>query len=194
MRFDDLKTMISATNLKKGTTFEMDGAPFRVVKYTHQKIGRGGANVKLVVRNLQSGKQEEKTINSNAKINEISTTKKPLQYLYNDGSNASFMDPKSFEQIEIPMKVIKNQLPFIKEGETADVLFWDERPLSVEIAPKVTLKVKETTPGTKGNSATNVFKPARLENGLEIKVPLFIKVGDKVRIDTRTGDYVERIQ
>ena len=186
--------MIKTTNLKKGTTFEMDGVPFRVVKYTHQKIGRGGANVKLVVRNLQNGKQEEKTINSNAKVDKISTTKKPLQYLYNDGSNASFMDPKSFEQIEIPLKVIKNQLPFIKEGETADVLFWDDRPLSVEIAPKVTLKVKEAMPGAKGNSATNVYKPATLENGLEVKVPLFIKVGDKVRIDTRTGDYVERIQ
>lgn len=185
--------MISATQLKNGTTFEMDGMPFKVIKYTHQKIGRGGANVKLVVRNLQTGNQEEKTINSNAKVDEISTTKRPLQYLYNDGSNASFMDPRNFEQVEIPMKVIKNQLPFIKEGETAEILFWNEKPLSVEIAPKVTLRVKETTPGTKGNSATNVFKPAKLENGLEVKVPLFVKEGDKVRIDTRTGEYTERV-
>lgn len=185
--------MISATQLKNGTTFVMNGTPFKVTKYTHQKIGRGGANVKLVVRNLQTGNQEEKTINSNAKVDEISTTKRPLQYLYNDGSSASFMDPRSFEQVEIPMKVIKDQLPFIKEGETAEILFWNEKPLSVEIAPKVTLRVKETTPGVKGNSATNVFKPAKLENGLEVKVPLFVKEGDKVRIDTRTGEYTERV-
>ncbi|KKT33341.1 MAG: Elongation factor P, partial [Candidatus Woesebacteria bacterium GW2011_GWB1_44_11b] len=91
-----------------------------------------------------------------------------------------------------PLKVIENELPFVKEGEDVDVLFWENKALSVEISPKVTLEVKETAPGVKGNSATNVYKPATLENGLEVKVPLFIKAGDKVRVDTRTGGYIER--
>lgn len=191
--------MISATALKNGTTFEKDGKLYMVKKYTHQKIGRGGANVVLLVRNLENGNMEEKTFNSNAKVEGISTSKRPLQYLYSDGNVVSFMDEKTFEQIEVPIKIVEEQLPFIKEGEIANVLFLsgrsgeEDRPLSIEIAPKVTLIVKETDPGAKGNSATNVYKSAVLENGLKVKVPLFMKVGDKVRIDTRTGEYVERV-
>ena len=176
----------------------MDGIPYKVSKYEHQKIGRGGASVRLIVRNLRTGNQEEKTMNSTAKVEEISTNKRSLQYLYSDGNVSTFMDPKNFEQVEVPKKVVEDQLYYIKEGETVDVLFWSDnggadKPLSVDIAPKVTLIVKHTTPGVKGNSATNVYKPAKLENGLEAKVPLFIKEGDKVRIDTRTGEYVERV-
>jgi len=184
--------MISATQLKNGTTFVLDGKPYIVKKYEHQKIGRGGANVKLSVRDLETGTLEQKTLNSASKVDAITTTKKPLQYLYKDGQNVVFMDSSTYEQIEIPLKILEDQIPYIREGETVDVLFWDEKPLSVDIAPKVTLKVIDTTPGAKGNSATNVFKPAKLENGLEVKVPMFIKIGEKVRIDTRTGEYIER--
>jgi len=184
--------MISATDLKNGKTFLIKETPYQVVKYTHQKIGRGGANVKLSVRNLENGSLEEKTLNSNAKVDEISTLKRRMQFLYSDGDNAVFMNPTTYEQTEIARDLLKTQLPFIKEGEEVDVLFWDERALSIDIAPKVTLAVAQTDPGVKGNSATNVFKPARLENGLEVKVPLFIKKGDRVRIDTRSGNYVER--
>ena len=184
--------MVEATALKTGKTFVMDGTPFVVVKYEIQKIARGGGTVKLQVRNLRNGQFEQKTMNSSVKVQEISTTKRPLQFLYVDDSVASFMDPSNFEQIELPKSLIEDELPYIKEGETVNVLFWDEKPLSVEISPKVTLEVTETTPGVKGNSATNVYKPATLENGLEVKVPLFIKKGEKVRIDTRTGEYVER--
>lgn len=184
--------MISATNLKKETTFEMDGTPFKVLKYEHQKIARGGGTVKLSVRNLKTGAKEQKSFSSAVKVNEITTIKKPLQYLFSDGTSATFMDEKTFEQIEIPLEIIKNELIYIKEGNVADILFWEEKPLSIDIAPKATLVIKETNPGVKGNSATNVYKPAKLENNLEVKVPLFIKVGDKIRVDTRTGEYVER--
>lgn len=186
--------MIEATNLKAGITFLLDGKPYRVVKYTHQKIARGGGSVKLSVRNLQNGKLEEKNINSNAKVDEITTVKKPLQLLYKDANNAVFMDGKSYEQVEIPLSLIKDQVPFIKEGTNINVVFWDNKPLSIEIPPKVALTVQETDPGVKGNSAANIYKPAILENGLKLKVPLFIKLGDKVRVDTRTGEYVERIK
>lgn len=186
--------MIEATNLKNGTTFSMDGKPYRVIKYTHQKIARGGGTVKLSVRNLATGGSEEKTFSSSAKVEEINTIKKPLQYLYSDDANAVFMDTTSFEQIEIPLTVVKNRLPYIKEGQNVDILFWENKPLSVDIPPKVTLEVVETVPGVKGNSATNIYKPAELENGLKIKVPLFIKKGDRIRVDTRTGEYTERVK
>lgn len=183
---------LEATNLKAGATFLKDGNPFKVVKYTHSKIARGGGTVKLSVRNLKTGKLAEVTLNSNAKVDEISTTKKPFQFLYVDGSSAVFMNPKTYEQTDVPISAIKDQLIYIKEGDSTDILFWEDDPLSIEIPPKITLKVDDTAPGTKGNSATNVFKPAKLENGLEVRVPLFIKVGDSVRVDTKTGEYVER--
>ena len=184
--------MINATDLKNGITFTMDGKPYKVVKYTHQKIARGGGMVKLSVRNLGNGNLEEKTINSNLKVKEINTIKKPLQFLYGDEGSAVFMNEKTYEQVEIPKKVIRDDLLYIKEGDVVSVLFWDERPLSIDIPPKVKFKVKETTPGVKGNSATNIYKSAKLENGLIVKVPLFINTGDVVVVDTRERAYVER--
>lgn len=184
--------MIEATALKNGTTFLINNNPYKVIKYTHSKIARGGGTVKLSVRNLETGVLERKTFNSNAKVDEITTIKRSLQYLFTDANDATFMDASNFSQVEIPIEIIKNEIKFIKEGESVDVLFWDEKPLSIEIAPKITLIVTDTSPGIKGNSATNVFKGAILENSLEVKVPLFIKIGDKVRVDTRTSKYVER--
>ena len=192
--------MIEATNLKNGSTFKMDGQPFKVIKYTHQKIGRGGANVVLSVRNLKTGDPAEKTMSSNAKVEEIETKKTQLQFLYKDSDFAYFMEPQTYEQIQIPLKVIGDEVLYIKAGENADILFWsfggaqdkDDQPLSIEIPPKVVLKVDKTAPGVKGNSATNVFKSAVLENGLTVKIPLFNNEGEMVVVDTRTGGYVER--
>ena len=172
--------MISATDLKNGITFEMDGSPFKVVRYSHSKIGRGGATVKLSVRNLKTGNMEEKTFNSTVKVDEINTIKRPLQFLYSDNSTAMFMDPTSYEQVEIPQNIIEDQLLFIKEGENVDVLFWDEKPMSIDIAPKVTLRIKDTPPGVKGDTASNMYKSATLDNGIKIKVPLFIKKGNEI--------------
>lgn len=185
--------MIEATELKNGTTFLLSGKPCKVVKYTHQKIGRGGANVKVSIRNLTTGALEEKTFNSSEKFEEISTIKNKLQYLYKDEKEAYFINSKTFEQISIPLSIVGDDIYFCKEGEEINVLFWGDKPLSVEIGPKVNLKVVDTMPGVKGNSATNIYKPAVLENGLKIKVPLFINNGDKIRVDTRSITYVERV-
>lgn len=184
--------MINATDLKSGITFSLDEKPFRVVKYSHQKIARGGGTVKLSVRNLVNGNLEDKTLNSNVKVDEINTEKKSLQYLYEDGENAHFMNNKSYEQTNVPSKLIKQELQYIKEGDIVNILYWDDKPLSVDIPPKVKLKVVDTVPGVKGNSATNIYKKAELENKLSVKVPLFVEEGDFVIVDTRTGDYVER--
>lgn len=183
---------IVATSLKNGTTFEIDGKPYKVVKYFHQKIGRGGATVRVTVRNLKTDSLEEKTFNSTAKFEEIQTSKKPLQYLYNDGKTAYFMDEKTYEQVEIPFSVIESEINYIKEGQSANVLFLDNSALSIEIPPKVTLEVIDTPPGVKGNSATNIYKTAKLENNTSVKVPLFVKKGEKIVVDTRSGEYVER--
>lgn len=184
--------MIEATDLKAGVAFLANGKPYQVIKYNLIKMGRGGATVRVTARNLIDGSVEDKTFSSNVKVDEITTAKRKLNLLYSDGNSVFFLDPSSFEQIEIPVGVVEDKLPYIKEGDSVDVLFWEERPLSIEIPPKVVLRVVDTTPGVKGNSATNVFKPAKLENGLDIKVPLFINKGDLVKVDTRTGSYVER--
>lgn len=184
--------MINSTDLKNGKTFLSNGAPFKVIKYNLIKMGRGGAIVRVNSKNLITGTIEDKTFSSNVKVEEVQTQKRKLQYLYNDGANAVFMDPKTYEQIEVDAKVLKDELPFIKEGENADILFWDDRPLSCDIPPKVSLKIVETDPGVKGNSASNVYKDAVLENGIKVRVPLFINIGDVIRVDTRTGEYVER--
>lgn len=183
--------MIPVTDLKKGVTFEMDGAPYKVVEYNHIKMGRGGATIRVSLRNLASGGVEEKTFNNGATVSPINTIKRKLQYLY-EADNAVFMDPKTYEQVEIEKKTLGSDLGYLKEGQQVDVLFWDEKPLGIELPPNVTLAIAETDPGVKGNSASNFYKSAKLENGLMVKVPLFIKVGEKVRVDTRTGQYVER--
>jgi len=185
--------MLNSTDLKNGVTFLRNSKPYRVTKYSFIKMGRGGATVKLSAKNLENGATENISLSSNVKVEELTTSKKRLQYLYKNSEMAVFMDETSFEQVEIPVEVIGTALSFLKEGESIDVLFWENKALSVDIPPKVSLKVTETDPGVKGNSVSNLYKPATLENGLAIKVPLFIKAGDIIRVDTRTTVYVERV-
>ena len=193
--------MIQVTDLRAGKTFQVNGVPFVVTKYAHTKMGRGGATIRIGMRNLKNGSVEEKTFNSGATVESTSTTKRRHQYLYSDGSSAVFMDARSFEQVEIPRDIVGKEINYLREGQEVDILFWsqrdsgdgEEKALGIDLPPNVNLTVSECDPGLKGNSATNVFKPAKLENGISVKVPLFIKIGDKVKIDTRTGEYVERV-
>ena len=194
--------MINATDLKNGTAFLHYDKPYQVIKYNLIKLGRGSAYVKITARNLETGGLEEISYQSNAAVDEVNTYKKKLQYLYKDPSSIVFMDPKTYEQVEIPVSVLDGQEVFLKEGDSVDILFWSpsassgqaspDTVLSIELPPKVVLEVAQTDPGVKGNSATNIYKPATLENGLKVKVPLFIKVGEKIRVDTRTKEYIER--
>jgi len=186
--------MLNSTDLKNGVTFLADGKPYKVVKYEFIKMGRGGATVKIKVRNLESGSVEDKSYSSNVKVDDLVTSKRTLQYLYTAEPVATFMDPNTYEQIEIPTASIKDELPYIKEGESVAILFWGDKPLSIDIPPKVTMVVAETDPGVKGNSASNMYKSAKLENGVSVRVPLFINTGDKIRVDTRNGEYVERVK
>ena len=184
--------MINATELKNGVAFLLNGKPYQVLKYSLIKMGRGGAIVKVSARNLESGSNEEKSFSSNIAVEEVRTSKRRLQFLFKDPSAVTFMDPKTYDQVEIPRSVLGDDLAYLKEGENIDVLFWEDKPLSVILSPNVILTVTDCDPGVKGNSATNIYKPAVLENGLSLKVPLFIKKGDKIKVDTRTGEYLER--
>ncbi len=188
----ELVNMIEASVLKNGITFLSYGKPHKVIKYSHIKMGRGGAIVRVTARNLETGGVVTKTYSSNVKVEDIVTEKRKLKFLYSDGENAYFIDPKTFEQTSILLGVLGDDINFIKGDADVDVLFWGDKPLLADIPPKVVLKVIDTPPGVKGNSASNVYKDATLENGLKVKVPLFINQNDKVKVDTRTGEYIER--
>jgi elongation factor P len=183
--------MIGVQDLRAGIIFEENGNLLQVLSYEHIKMGRGSANIKVKVKNLRSGATTEKSFINTAKVNDVTVLKRDYQYLYKDVDSAYFMNPQTFEQITAPLKVIDGD-EYLKEGETYSISFLSDEPLSVMLPPKVVLEVRETAPGVKGNSATNVFKDATLENGLSVKVPPFIRIGDKVRVDTRTGLYTEK--
>ncbi len=184
--------MINVNQLRNGQTFEEDGVPFLVLRYEFTKMGRGTGNVKVKVRNLESGAVTTKTYITGNKVQDIKLNKKKMQYLYQDADNCMFMDPVSFEQVEIAVSILGDQVRFLVDGMKVDVLYWEEKPLAVDLPVKMVFEVKETDPGEKGNSAAKVTKPAELVNGLKVRVPLFINPKDKVRVDTRTGEYVER--
>lgn len=185
--------MISVTKLRSGATFEMDGSAYRVYEYKHTHLSRGSGTIRVKARNLSNGRLVNLTFKSGDQIQDIMVEKKMMQYLYADGSELYFMDPSTYEQITMEREVVGDNVRFLKEGESVFLLFWDEKPLDVDLPPKVEMTIVDCAPGEKGNSASNVYKDAQLEGGMKVRVPLFINKGDKIRVDTRTGDYVERV-
>lgn len=162
-----------------------------VVKYEHIKVSRGSAQVKVKVRNLITGQVLEKGYQSTAKVEDADVYTKNAQYLYNDGTYV-FMAPDTYEQFSIPEDVIGDSARFLVEGEKVMVQYFDEKPISVDLPTTLIFEVSYTEPGFKGNTVSNVLKDATLSNGAVVKVPTFVKIGDKVKIDTRTGDYVSK--
>lgn len=185
--------MISVTKLRNGITFEEQGEPFRVVKYTHTHISRGSGTIKVQAKQLRTGRLVQKTYKGNDKVEEIQVIRKPMQYLYHDGEAYLFMDPDTYEQVEIQEGVLGEESAYLKEGGVVQVLWWEDEALTIDLPAKMVFEISEAAPGEKGDSASNVYKDAVLENGLRVRVPLFIKPGEKVRIDTRTGEYIERV-
>ena len=183
--------MISVNELRAGTTFEEDGNIYKVLSFEHIKMGRGSANIKVKVKNLRSGTTTEKGYINNANVNDILLEKKDYQFLYKDPELAYFMDPRTFDQKTVPLKTLFGT-EFLKEGETVSLQFYGDEALDLILPPKLTLKVVDTTPNLKGNSASNVYKDATLENGMMTRVPLFINVGDNIVVDTRDGSYTKR--
>ena len=183
--------MISVTDLRAGTTFEENGQLLQVVSYEHIKMGRGSANIKVKIKNLTTGSNLEKSFINGAKVNEVTLQKRELQYLYSDDEFAYFMHQQSYEQVAVPLKFVETP-QYLKESENFQISFRGDEPLAVVFPPKMVFTVTDTPPGVKGNSVSNVFKDATLDNGLVTKVPMFVHVGDKIRVDTRTGTYTEK--
>ena len=184
--------MINASDFRNGVTFEMEGGVWTIVSFLHVKPGKGAAFVRTKIKNVVTGAVLERTFNPTDKFQRAYIETKEMQYLYNDGDFYHFMDLETYEQLPLTHDQVEDAIPFVKENTNVTVRFFKGAPFSVQAPNFVELTVTETDPGFKGDTATNVTKPATLETGAEIKVPLFINIGDKIRVDTRSGEYLER--
>jgi len=183
---------LAITDLKKGTLFQLDGVPYRVVEYGQKVMGRGGSIVNVRIKSLIDGKVLEKTFKGNEQLESADVAKVNAQYLYNDGQLFYFMDNTTFSQFDISAEDIGDQKYYLKEGDQVQVQLFNDVPIDVELPKNVPLKVTYTEDVVKGDTATNLMKDATLETDFVIKVPAFIKQGDVIRVDTRTGSYLER--
>lgn len=181
-------------DLYKGGYMRYEGDICYIVDVEFRKPGKGGAFYKVKLRNIDTGKQKEHTFNSGASLEMVRIEKRPYQYLYQDGEMYIFMNNDTYEQIPIHKDMVGDQSLYLKENDNAELAFEDDKVLSVEVAQHVNLEVVHTEPGIKGDTATNATKPAKLETGAEVQVPLFINEGDKIRVDTTTNSYIERVK
>ncbi|MDR2400182.1 MAG: elongation factor P [Deferribacteraceae bacterium] len=186
--------VITPNQFKKGIKIEIDGEPYSVVEYLHIKVGRGGANVRTKVKNLISGRVIERTYISDEKIKQPDFEQKQMQYLYRDADNCYFMDSVSFEQFDIPVDVAGDAKDFMAENTIVTVQIFNKAPIGITLPNFVELPVVETDPGLKGDTVTGATKPAKLSAGGIVSVPLFINIGDIIKVDTREGVYIERIK
>ena len=184
--------MISASDFRNGVTFEMDGKVMQVVEFQHVKPGKGAAFVRTKYKNVITGAVREEAFNPSAKFEQVAVERKNAEYSYNDGDLYYFMDMETYDMLPISKDMLGDAFKFVKENMSCKVMSYKGSVFGVEPPNFVELEVTETDPGFKGDTATNVTKPATLETGAEIKVPLFINPGDKIKIDTRTGEYLER--
>lgn len=184
--------MISASDFRNGVTFEMDGKVMQVVEFQHVKPGKGAAFVRTKMKNIITGGVTETSFNPTAKFEQAFVERKDMEYSYNDGDLYYFMDMETFDMLPISKDLLGDSFRFVKENMSCKIMSYKGSVFGVEPPNFVELEVTETDPGFKGDTATNVTKPATLETGAEIKVPLFINPGDKIKIDTRTGEYLER--
>jgi elongation factor P len=186
-------SMIDVNELRKGVTFEMDGGLYKVLEYSHNKTGRGNANIRIKARNLQTGANIERTFNSGQSVQDVSLDFHNVAYLYTDGEFYHFMDNETFEQPAIKGDVLGEKAPFLKEGMEVKLTFYNGAPLDIEIPSSVDLKVVEAETAIRGDTATGVTKRVVTETGLEVQCPQFVKVGDTIRVNTETGGYVTRV-
>jgi len=184
--------MPTTSDIKNGVVLLQDGKRMKVLEFLHVKPGKGNAFVRTKLRDLQSGKIIEKRFNAGAKIELIRIEAKEMQYLYKDGDNHVFMDNQTYDQVNILDDVIGEKINYLKAGQNVDILFDDQIIIDIRLPAHVHLEVVSTEPGEKGNTATGATKPAKLETNYSVNVPLFIDTGDILKIDTRSGEYIER--
>ncbi len=185
---------LNVTELRNGAFFKEGVNILQVLTYEHNKTGRGSGTIRLKVRNLKTGSVVEKSFITGARVDEASVEKKKTQYLYRDGDSFNFMDPISFEQFSLSGPVLGEQAKFLKDGLEVILIVGEGEALGLELPLSLVYEIIETGPGERGNSVSNVFKDATLDNGLIVKVPMFMKIGEKVKVDTRNGQYIERVK
>ncbi len=184
---------VDTSNFKNGLKLEMDGEPFVMTYFQHVKPGKGGAFVRTKMKNLRTGRMLDKTFRSGEKVQEADVEDRKMQYLYQDGDSLVFMDNESFEQMSIPIEQVGDAVKFLKENAEVGVVLYKGAPINIDLPQFVIAEITQTDPGLKGDTASGATKPATLETGAVVQVPLFIKEGESVRVDTRTGQYVERV-
>jgi elongation factor P len=185
---------VSTNDLKNGMTLELDGTLFQIVEFQHVKPGKGGAFVRTKLRNLKTGGVVEKTFNAGVKVGLAIVERKEMQYLYRDGEHFTFMDTDTYDQLPVGADVVGDGANYLSEGATAQVAVHQGVPIAVELPASVALTVTQTQPAVKGDTKTNTLKPATLETGYVAQVPLFVEEGERVKIDTRSGAYIERVK
>ncbi len=184
---------VDTSQFKNGLRIELDGEPFAITYFQHVKPGKGGAFVRTKVKNIRNGKIIDKTFRAGEKVELADVEDKRMQYLYRDGESLVLMDNQSYDQIPIPAEVVGDAIDYLLENAQVDVLFWRGKPINVDIPSFVEAEVTTTEPGMKGDTASGATKPATIETGATVQVPLFINQGEKIRVDTRNGKYVERV-
>jgi elongation factor P len=184
--------MISSNDFRTGVTVELDGSVWRVVEFLHVKPGKGSAFVRTKLKNVQSGNTVEKTFRAGETVPQANLEKRTMQYTYKDGEEFVFMDMQTYEETRMNSENLGDRINFLKEEMEVNVIFWDERVLEIELPTSVVLEITDTDPGVKGDTATGGTKPAIVETGAQVMVPLFITIGEKIKVDTRDGSYLGR--
>ncbi len=184
--------MYGITDLKNGTTFEVDGQPYVVLEYQHSKKGRSGAVMRTKLRNLLTGAVVQNTFSGNEKFAEVNIERRKVQYLYKDGASYYFMDIDTYDQFDLFADDLGHNVNYLKDGENVQFQFYQGKPINLDLPPKLDFEVVEASDGVKGDTASSATKVITIETGLHVTVPLFIKQGDKIRISTADGSYVER--
>jgi elongation factor P len=185
--------VISTNQFKNGTHIEVDGTIYRIMEFQHVKPGKGGAFVRSKLRKVDDGSVIDKTFRAGEKFRPVRTETRRMQFLYDSGDAAVFMDTESYEQLELPRDTIAGEMRWVLPNDTVELLLVDERPSGVQVPSAVDMTVTQTDPGLKGDTASGGgTKPATLESGVKVQVPLFVNEGDRIRVDTRSGEYVSR--
>ena len=184
--------MYSTTDFRKGLKIEIDGTPFEIIEFQHFKPGKGGAMVRTKLRNILNGRVLDNTFRSGEKVERPNLESRDMQFLYHEGEQLVFMDMTTYDQMHMDAEATDGKANYLKDGQECRVLLYNEKPLDIEIPASLVLEVTETEPGAKGDTVSNVTKPATLETGVVIQVPIFVYIGDRVKVDTRTNGYLGR--
>jgi elongation factor P len=184
--------MASTADFRNGFTFKIEGDIWSILEFQHVKMGRAGAIVRTKIKNLKTGRVLDKTFRSGEKVDDVMVQRKPMQFLYKDSDNFVFMDQETYEQLYVSSAIVGNGEKFLKEGEVVSIALHDETPVYMEMPVAVELQITQTDPGLKGDTASGGGKPATLETGAVVSVPLFLSEGDVIKVDTRSGAYLER--